>query len=71
MTQVESIRAHLESGRELTPLDALNLYGCMRLAARIDELRHAGLDVETLTERRGRKAFARYRLRRGQMGLFG
>ena len=63
MTQTEAIRAHLESGRDLTPLDALDQYGVFRLAARIDELRGEGLDIETVIERRGRKRFARYKLR--------
>jgi hypothetical protein len=63
VTQTEAIRAHLESGRDLTPLDALDQYGVFRLAARIDELRGEGLDIETVIERRGRKRFARYKLR--------
>ena len=63
MSQTEAIREHLESGRDLTPLDALDLFGCFRLAARIDELRAEGLDIETIIERRGRKRFARYKLR--------
>lgn len=63
MSQAEAIRAHLESGRDLTPIDALDLYGCFRLAARIDELRADGLDVETIIEKRGRKRYARYKLR--------
>jgi hypothetical protein len=63
VTQTEAIRAHLESGRDLTPLDALDQYGVFRLAARSDDLRGEGLDIETVIERRGRKRFARYKLR--------
>lgn len=63
MSQDAAIRAALLAGRELSPLDALNELGCFRLAARIDELRKAGLDIETVIERRGRKRYARYRLR--------
>ena len=63
MSQTDAIRAHLESGQDLTPLDALDLYGCFRLAARIDDLRAEGLDIETIIERRGRKRYARYKLR--------
>ena len=62
MTQTEMIRAHLEAGREITPIDALEQYGCFRLAARIKELRNAGLPIETLTEQRNGKAWAKYRL---------
>jgi hypothetical protein len=62
MTQTEQIRAHLQSGRDITPLEALDTYGCFRLASRIAELRAEGLDVQTLTEKRNGKAYARYRL---------
>jgi len=68
MTQTEMIRAHLQAGRDITPVEALNQYGCFRLAARIDELRKAGLDVQTITERKGGKSYARYRLV-GQLSL--
>jgi hypothetical protein len=68
MTQTEMIRAHLESGREITPIDALERYGCFRLAARINDLRKAGLPIETITEQRDGKAWAKYRLV-GQLGL--
>ena len=68
MTQTEMIRAHLQSGRDLTPIDALNHYGCFRLAARIKELRNQGLPIETLTEQRDGKVWAKYRLV-GQMVL--
>lgn len=68
MTQTEMIRAHLQSGRDLSPIDALNHYGCFRLAARIKELRNQGLPIQTLTEQRDGKAWAKYRLV-GQMVL--
>ena len=61
MTQTAAILAHLQT-RELTPLEALDLYGCFRLAARIDELRAAGHDIVTRIETRGGKRFASYRL---------
>lgn len=38
-TQTDMIRDHLLSGKRITALDALNLYGCFRLAARIGELK--------------------------------
>lgn len=63
MTQEAAIREHLLAGNEITPVEALDRFGCFRLAARIDSLRHAGLDIETVIERRGRKRYARYRLR--------
>jgi hypothetical protein len=63
MTQTERIRQHLETGESITPIDALQVYGCFRLAARIDELRKTGLDIETTKETKNGKSYARYRVR--------
>jgi hypothetical protein len=38
-SQLQRVRKHLLSGRSITPIDALNLYGCFRLGAIIFELR--------------------------------
>lgn len=48
-TQCAQIRAHLESGRGITQADAIDLYGCFRLGARIHDLRQEGLDIVTTT----------------------
>lgn len=42
MSQTQMILAALKRGRALTPLEALNEFGCFRLAARVDELRQQG-----------------------------
>lgn len=39
-TQRKQIKAHLLKGQSITPIDALRMYGCLRLGARIWELRH-------------------------------
>ena len=70
MTQTDAIREFLLAGKSLTPIDALEQFGCFRLAARIDELRKAGLDIETIKERRNGKSYARYQLRDKQGRLF-
>lgn len=44
MSQNAKIIQHMKRG-SITPLVALRLYGCMRLAARIDEIRDMGHDV--------------------------
>lgn len=62
MSQTKQIREHLESGRSITPREALKLYGCFRLGARIWDLRDAGLDIETTIVEEGGKRFASYRL---------
>lgn len=41
------IRAWLKAGKTLTSLEALNLFGCMRLASRIHDLREQGLNIGT------------------------
>jgi hypothetical protein len=56
------IRKHLESGKTITPLEALRMYGCLRLGARICDLRQDGLPVKTEIKRNGKKRFAEYSL---------
>lgn len=46
-SQNAQIAAHLGMGRTLTALDALRLFGCSRAAARVEELRRAGMSIET------------------------
>ena len=41
-TQNKQILKDLKAGKSITPLDALLKYGCMRLAARIYDLKEAG-----------------------------
>lgn len=62
MSQKKEIREHLESGRSLTPLEALRFFGCYRLSARIGELRKEGLNIKTSLITRGNKTFAKYSL---------
>ena len=65
MSQVQAIHKHLKI-KSITAIQALNLYGCLRLAARINELRSDGIDVETEMVNRNGKRFARYYLDRGK-----
>jgi hypothetical protein len=51
----------LQAGHALTALDALQRFGCFRLAARIHELRRDGWNVQERTvETRGGKRVAEY-----------
>ncbi len=70
MTQTDAIRSFLLAGNSLTPIDALERFGCFRLAARIDNLRQEGLDIETVKERRNGKSYARDQMRDKQGSLF-
>lgn len=47
VSQKKQIRAHLLKGRTITQLEALNLYGCLRLSAVIYDLREEGLPIIT------------------------
>lgn len=60
MSQTEQIKNHLETGQSITPLEALGLYGCFRLAARIQTLRDTGMKIVTLYLKHSGKRFACY-----------
>lgn len=68
---------HLKQRGEITQQEAITLYGCYRLAARIYEFRKAGYIIDTIredhTNRYGRKGHhARYVLAKEQRyGKFG
>ena len=62
-SQAGQILAHLQSGASLTALDALHLFGCNRLAARIADLRAKGYRVRsTLIEVANGKHVSSYTL---------
>lgn len=42
MKQTDKILLYMQTEGEITPLDALREFNCMRLAARISDLRKAG-----------------------------
>ena len=61
VNQTTEILKHLKHS-PLTPLEALARFGCMRLAARIKELRECGYVIITDTMKKNGKRFALYRL---------
>ena len=61
MSQSDRILSHLKR-RTLTPLQALEHYGCFRLAARISDLRNKGHKITTEIIETNGKRVARYRL---------
>lgn len=62
MSQCSEILAHMKTGNSITAIDALNLYGCFRLAARIKDLRSQGHDIHTRKIKRNGKEYAEYRV---------
>lgn len=59
-TQSNRILTHLQMFGYITPLIALDLYGCFRLAAVILRLRKAGYIIETEIIHKDRTQFAKY-----------
>lgn len=62
MTQEIQILKHLQAGNSITQMDALNKFGCFRLASIIHKLRCKGYDIRTRTIIMGKKNFASYKL---------
>lgn len=62
-SQEARVLEYLRTGAELSPLEALHKFNCLRLGARIFALRKKGNPIQSRTERRGRKAWAVYSLR--------
>lgn len=63
MNQKEEILSYLESGKKLTPLDALTEFQCFRLGARIYDLRKDGyLIKKEMIETKSGKHVACYSL---------
>ena len=64
MSQTQRILRHLKKGRSISPLQALRMYGSLRLGARIYDLRREGHRIERQMVRRNGKHWARYTLAR-------
>jgi hypothetical protein len=61
MTQSEMILEYLSAGYKLTPLEALSLFGCLRLGARVWDLKKRGYNiVMQLVEMENGKRVAQY-----------
>lgn len=67
MSQINDIKIHLQTGATLTPLEAWNKFGTLRLAAHIFILRRRGLGIETrliagVTSQGDNAEYAEYRI---------
>ncbi|HAZ00692.1 MAG: hypothetical protein A2W90_14540 [Bacteroidetes bacterium GWF2_42_66] len=60
MSQNEQIRRHLEAGKTITPLDALRQFNCLRLGARIHNLKKCGMVIHSRLVNHNGKRFAEY-----------
>jgi hypothetical protein len=63
-SQTALIKGWLLNGYSITQLDALNMFGCFRLSARIANLREEGLDIVTDMVNVNDKRIAKYYLNR-------
>lgn len=62
-SQCKAILDYLSSGRSLSPAEALTVFKCFRLAARIQELRAAGVNISMTMKRDATGSrYARYSL---------
>ena len=57
------ILKYLRAGNAITGLDALNLFGCFRLAARVYDLRGKGFVIDSVMVNRAGKNVALYSLK--------
>lgn len=63
-SQNNLIKAWLMNGRSITPLQALDMFGCFRLSARIDNLRKEGMYIKTDLIVINDKRIAQYSIKR-------
>lgn len=63
-TKIDKLKAHFLSGKSLTQLEAIGLYGAYRLAARVHDLKKQGWKFTTvIKEDPNGSPYAEYRLR--------
>lgn len=61
-SQNDEILAWLKSGKSISPLEALEKFGCFRLGGRIFELKQAGHKIVTEMVTKNGKRYASYSL---------
>jgi len=61
-SQNKMLLNHLMRGWTVTPIDAMELFGILRLGARIWDLRKKGYSITTTLVKDGNKRYASYKL---------
>lgn len=64
ISQKDKILGWLLDDRSITPEESVNKWRCWRLAARINELRDYGWDIETEMINKNGVSYAKYRMLR-------
>ena len=62
MKQTDEIKEYLKMGKSLTPIEALERFGCFRLAARVSDLKREGEKIMTDIVYDKGKRYASYRM---------
>jgi len=62
MTQNETILAALKEGKTISPLTALREFSCMRLAARVYDLRKDGHPIDSIQKSNGNATWVEYKM---------
>lgn len=70
MAQSDKILRYMQETGGITPMEAIEQFGCMRLAARISDLKAQGVPIKKETVKRRNRfgepvSFARYSIVRG------
>ena len=60
MTQNQAILSFLQQGNSITPILALEKFGCFRLGARIYDLKHQGYNIQSKLVEKNKKHFEEY-----------
>lgn len=62
LSQTDMILAYLRTGESITPIEALDLFGCFRLGARIADIKARGylIHTEMVKDLSTGKRYARY-----------
>lgn len=65
-SQEKRILNYLQNGGKITPLEALNKFGCLRLSGRIYDLRRKGYNIKSNRITVNKKQVAQYSLQKLQ-----
>ena len=65
-SQNKLILEYRKIANKITPLEALNNFGCFRLSSRIFDLRQRGFNIITEKKKVDGKTFAEYSLEKGK-----
>ena len=62
LSQTQQILDYLKTGHSITALESLYAFKCLRLASRINEIRHMGYNVVSELVKDGAKHYSKYHL---------